>query len=577
MSDKTKNPGFPEISTERLIEYLWKDLMIRAHTSGADPEWDRHIEDVWKAKQGTPYFERKVIPTYARGFPGMGKTTAFLVAAKEVADDLGMNLVENPDAHYKVQKNDLVVVLMEMAGEVSNSNFKGPPRKHTLAGTDKEDFTKTMPSHSIGALKMSRLGVLLLDDFANATPSIQNTALPVLQMGRSVGMDLTSYHDGLNHVLGGLTGNLGALDGTHTATTSSALATRVRSFMVRDTLKKWHDRTIAKYNDRIADAGYCDFLQQNPELFHRPDTSKAGLPYPNSRTHSDFLEMAREVVFSYEYEMEEAIKSQKSGRSMPIPTFEPHLQTLEELGSASLGVESGRKLRAFYSARMTHAAPLAKELAENGELSKDSLELLQSKWGNEQSADEKDFGYAFFGSLSRYMAPKLAEAWKSSKETGDTSTFDAHTRAISHAMYDLAPDKRPLGYFSTSLAERMVRTTDAPDIIGHNTPAGPVLNQDMLVQMVRVMSTNDNAHIAANEFSSSAGENKNKLIHTGFIDPISLMAQMSDAPDLDFDAIVEGVDLPSAAEPKTAAANEQESTNDLFQEPVKRPNNSFGV
>ncbi|MEM6709198.1 MAG: hypothetical protein AAF648_10475, partial [Pseudomonadota bacterium] len=350
-------PMLVAATTEKIVDRLVLDMLQRFHSNEQSPQRNAAIERYWKARRGAAFLRRSVTPTYLRGYPGQGKTTCFRVAAATVAEMLEMRFVENPAEDYVPSGEELLFVVQELSGQVSAVDFGGIPNVQSFAAPDgaEQRFMTKLANKRLAMLQHAGAAVLLLDDFSNASPNIQNVALSILTENRFQGLRL-------GRTLVGATGNLGSSDGTHVSATSNAIVTRVANFLVEDDLDNWVQRTLAAFPDAIGDAGIGGFLKRYPDLFHQPKRSRDGIPYPCPRTWSLFVPKLREIRFCHHSQCAENPEA-------PFPYSE-----LEFEAAALLGQEAAHKLAGYYLSLFYDSDPLARALITEGAWSKEGLE-----------------------------------------------------------------------------------------------------------------------------------------------------------------------------------------------------------
>ncbi len=383
-----KSMGLTEMSTTRVIDLVKHDILMSMYRKEPKNSFEKQLN----AKISALYKEwydnefifdshHKILSMFLMGPPGQGKTTTFKVAAKEVSDALGLKFVMNPDDSYKATQSDFLFVSLECSGENSTITFGGLPSKVTEKGPDGETditYMTKVPNKRMALLSSVAGGLLLLDDFSNAAPNVQNVALSITDEKRFQGLSL-------DHTYVGLTGNLGALDGTHTTKLSAALRGRCVTFFTKDELKNFEARTHAKYkDDDIGDAQILAFLQRNPECFaEMPETKKDG-GYPSPRTWDHFISEVRSFV------------QRGGGRGKGEKVA---LENIKTYASIILGPEVGQKLQAYFHSLVQGADPLAHKAIIVGKIDKDEI---NGKYGGGKSAPQQDFGYQFAVACADY-------------------------------------------------------------------------------------------------------------------------------------------------------------------------------
>ncbi|MEM8766067.1 MAG: hypothetical protein AAGE43_01380 [Pseudomonadota bacterium] len=459
-----------EATTDQIIDRLMLDMLQRFHSTGKNPELDARIESVWQSLRGVPFLPRSVTPTYLRGYPGQGKTTSYRVAAMRVAALLNVAYVENPADDFVPNGQELLFVVQELSGQVSAVDFGGIPNVQeftTLEGSTQPFMTK-LANKRLAALKHAGAAVLLLDDFSNASPNIQNVALSILMENRFQGLDL-------GNALIGATGNLGTSDGTHVSATSNSIVTRVANFLVSDTLEHWIERTQREYPDEIGDAGLAGFLRRYPDCFHMPKRSRDGVPYPCPRSWSLFVPKLREILFTYR-------KLQENEPSEVFPFAE-----LEFEAAGFLGLEVANKLASYYLSFMQLSDPLAQQLVASGEWAEDALATFRKEYARGYAASAQQFGYQFMTALADYCAKAFLASLT------DRTQWSRIARALALGLYGERIDHALICYGSHYFAVRIVLLADAmgveSDAIGRLDDNGsPDLNEAFITELAAAMT-----------------------------------------------------------------------------------------
>ena len=427
-------------TTEQIVQRLILDMLQRFHSGGKQPALDTKIEQAWQQQRGVPFLARAVTPTYLRGYPGQGKTTSYRVAAEQVARMLGLNFISNPADDYIPSGNELLFVVQELSGQVSAVDFGGIPNVQqfaTQAGGEQAYMTK-LANKRLVSLQYAGAAVLLLDDFSNASPNIQNIALSILMENRFQGLHL-------GNTLVGATGNLGTSDGTHVSATSNAIVTRVANFLVVDTIDHWVARTRLMYRDTVGDGGLAGFLKRYPDLFHTPKRSRDGVPYPCPRSWTLFLPKLREILFTYQ-------QKQTLEADTPFPFDE-----LEFEAAGLLGLEVANKLASYYLSAMQHSDPLAKQLVDTGEWSSAALESFRKHYARGYAASAQQFGYQFMTALADYAAKAFLAEWPAKTH------WPRAAQALAQGLYGERIDHALICYGTHYFALRIILLAQALD------------------------------------------------------------------------------------------------------------------
>lgn len=305
------------------------------------------------------------------GPPGQGKTTTFKEASKKVASALKLNFKLNPGDETQILPSDFLFVSMEFSGENQNTTMGGVPAKTVDESTGVEYMTKLV-NKRLALARTAGGALLLLDDFPNATPSVQNVGLSITDEKRFQGLNL-------DHVYVGLTGNLGALDGTHTTRLSTALRGRCKVYFTEDKLDNWINRMQIKHRDQVGDAGIVGFLQREPQYFAELPNSRQSGGFPSPRTWESFLREARRAVI------------RSSSRGGPKAA----IQDIQKAAKSFLGLEVGLKVHSYLHSLMVGADPIARKMIYDGVFDqKEFSARLKDGFSQEAQAFAYQFGVA---------------------------------------------------------------------------------------------------------------------------------------------------------------------------------------
>ena len=468
MNSKT-DIALREATTDQIIDRLVLDMLQRFHGGSQTKAMQTRIESAWAKVRGSSFLARAVTPTYLRGFPGQGKTTCYRVAAMRVADLLDLAFVMNPSDAFEPTGRELLFVVQELSGQVSAVDFGGIPNAREFATPDggQAPFMTKLPNKRLAALRHAGASVLLLDDFSNASPNIQNVALSILTENRFQGLDL-------GNTLVGATGNLGTGDGTNVSTTSNAIVTRVANFLVVDTLEHWIKRTHLEYPDATGDAGIAGFLRRNPDFFHMPKRTRDGIPYPCPRAWSLFLPKLREILHTYR-------EARTANPATPMP-----FEELEFEAAGFLGLETANRLASYYLAFMQSSDPLAEALVREGEWSEAGREAFRKEYARGYAATAQQFGYQFMTALADYCAKAFLDDLEARTQ------WPRISRALAHGLYGERIDQALICYGTHYFALRIVLLADAMGLdateIGEIDPKGrPQLTEAFLRPLAAAM------------------------------------------------------------------------------------------
>ena len=398
-TDVAKGLGLEEIDTEVAVRAIAQDLLYTLHRAAPDKAEKAKIEKLYNELNPQGMFHDDLSPINSIlliGPPGQGKTTAFKVAAKLIANGLGKRYLENGDIDRaledgSISKNDFVFVSQETAGVVSSLEWAGLPTakiQKAPDGTDRKVMGR-LYSTRLQALADAGGGILLLDDFMNASPSIQNVGLSLTEEKR--------YGDlSLENAYVGLTGNMGSIDGTHTTKTSAALRNRCQIFFTQDKLQNFVRRveTDPRYRDEVGDVGICGFLQRFSQHFASMPNPKEMGGYNTPRSWDKFIAEARRSVYAH---------GGRSGASRALPEIRRKAASL-------LGLEVAHQLNVYLRSMMDMADPLARQVILEGKLDQ---EQLKKRFREGYSAQEQHFAYQYALALADYAAIKI------NKDKGD--------------------------------------------------------------------------------------------------------------------------------------------------------------
>ena len=408
-----KSVKLPQYSTKKVIEMLKHDMLIALwrknpdDVTGMNEEAKREkalfarqlnskVAQLYEEKTGNKFkpeehAKNKPLSLMLMGPPGQGKTAAYIVAAKAVCEDLGLNFVEHVTDDYVPRQEDFIFVSQECAGENSAITFGGIPRAEETIRPDgtKDVSLKKALNHRFKVFNDVAGGVLLFDDVANAAQPIQNVLLPVAQFHTFQGL-------AIKNACIGFTGNLGALDGTYTTELSSALRTRVIPLYVTDSPKDFIGRGYAYYNDSLGDLGFLNFIARNEKKFSALPEPGAKSGFACSRSWDNAIQAARSAV------------SRHGGRGKGE---EDALFEIHAIVSACLGPELGHELISYFNSFLKGADPLAKAFIKDKEdRLQDNIKKLNEKYGGGTKSDDISFGYQFATACGDYAVNAIAES-----------------------------------------------------------------------------------------------------------------------------------------------------------------------
>lgn len=423
----------PAITTEEAIEIAKHDILLEAcYRKDKIAVKAREVYREWY-KNDPLENDNKVVSAGFHGPPGHGKTTAFKKAAQAVSSALGLIYVENPPDTFGVnqdakemisrlerrkellldeaaghQSQDLAKQIKEINEQIQSYNeqlvddlskyflfvsqeFAGETSSVALAGivtkvkeNDLEYMGKLFMKRFLLAQKAG-MGLILCDDLSNATPSVQNAILPVLDERRFQGLDVRGVYVSL-------TGNLGSLDGTNTFSEGTAQRGRAQSYLVYDTVENFNLRSLRKYKDSIGDCGVATFLELKPDAFSTlPDKNKKG-GFEAPRNWENGIRSIRHLINSH------------GGMPMNGETNPPWLSKLNKRISAFVGPETGLAFHSFMKSMLESAIPLAADAMLRGRIDE---QTLQKRLGAGHGASSQEFQYQYGVALAQYAAIRI--------------------------------------------------------------------------------------------------------------------------------------------------------------------------
>jgi hypothetical protein len=270
------------------------------------------------------------------------------------------------------------------------------------------DYMTKLPMMKFAVMKYAGGGCLLLDDLANAGASVRNVALSILEEKRYQSLEL-------GNAFVGLTGNLGAADGTNISPTSGAESTRVQTFLVEDSVEDWVMRTNDEFKDELGDALLGSFLLKfndsttvGRNLFNAAHNRKDGSPFPCSRTWSKLVEQIRGYYGEAKYLMKNDA---------------PHDHLHEDIVLAAtgiVGIQAGEAVGTYYHNVLSGALPLAIKQMETGILDGKNLDLMKKMVGAKKNSPEGAyFGVQYANTLSDEASFKVNELFQQGKNMVD--------------------------------------------------------------------------------------------------------------------------------------------------------------
>ena len=390
----------------------------------------KKVEEIYKDWYGVNFDiqllkESKQKPLFLMGPPGQGKTASFISAAKAVCAAMELNYIDHVSDNYKPELNDFLMVIQECAGANSDVTFGGLPKAEEIEmpNGEKRTVLKSALNYRFTVFDMCAGGVFLADDAANAPTIIQNILLPVAQFGSFRGLKI-------NAVIG-FTGNLGALDGTHTSEQSSALITRVFPIFTTDTLKDFIDRAQNIYNDGLGTVGYLAYLEMKKENnFASLPRSGSKSGFKCSRTHEDFIKQIRSFLY----------------RNGGLGHEEDALEDIQAAAVGAFGEKEGTEIFAYYDSYTRGAAPLARKFILEGQSAK--KEEFEEKYKGGSDPLSMSFAYQFASACADYAVAQISTANNKEKQLVETLVhYGQSVLRLNDSEFSFALD-----YFKNTLA-----------------------------------------------------------------------------------------------------------------------------
>jgi hypothetical protein len=398
MEELAKSKGLSVVDTEYVIPFLEHDILLdlyrrdpeAPHYSEEDVkfnlELNEKIRTVYKETYKNDWSDELLLhtptPFCLNGAPGQGKTTAYVVAAKNVCKKLNLNFIRDVEESYKPSRNDFLFVVQDSAGKTSVLEYALPRavsvKEKNAQGVEEENFyLKSALNWRFMCLNKAAGGVLLFDDAANASINVQNSFLQVAINKTFGGMKFHNAHIGF-------TGNLGSADGTYTNDLGSAFRNRVIMLFVRDTVENFIKRAYTTYTSDCGEMGLVSYLKRNPDdLSSIPEAgSSAGFNSP--RSWDGFISKMINVLKRY------------GGRGNGEDAA---MRDLRIIAPSMLGKVVGEKVVAFYSSLLLNADPIAKDAISKGKLNEAEF-TKQYKEGGTMEA--QTFGYQFGSACADY-------------------------------------------------------------------------------------------------------------------------------------------------------------------------------
>lgn len=367
-----------------VIPELTKDVLRTWHTKGENVFVDEKVESAWSNLFKYPYssVSEDITPLYAKGPPGQGKTTAFKVVMKNISEAMGVDLYLDPDIDAEPNQFDIVGVVSQLGGALSPSIIQGVP-------TTENGVTVYQPPSRIKKMASQHFGMFILDDLDNANDHVKNATMPVVLDKRLNDVSLS------DNCYVGITGNLGALDGTNTSRDSAALLNRSSVKLVCDTVGDWLERGTERYQDEYGMAYLDEFLIQNPDSFYPPVDKKYRGQRATSRSWDNLMDKLRNILADHD--------AQKLAGLTPLPLIAGFESTM----SNYVGKSVGEELMCFYSDVLTLARPAAMEAMSKSRLSDVMRNKLKHEFTQNHTPSSESVARGYLRQMQKTLVSKL--------------------------------------------------------------------------------------------------------------------------------------------------------------------------
>lgn len=501
-----------------VVPELTADLIRTWHTRGNDKELDKMLETAWEKIFKYAYTDQSddITPLYLKGPAGQGKTTTFKVAAKNIADAMGVKFLLDPDMKASVEQYDIIMAVAQLGGAISPSVIQGVPNTEN-------GYTYYNPPSRIAKMAQQQMSIFLLDDLDNTNEAVKNSAMPVVLDKRlnDVNLNETTYV--------GVTGNLGAIDGTNTSKDSAALLNRASVRLVADTLGDWLERGHQRFNDVYGMAMLDEFLMQHPDNFYPAKSKKDRGQRATSRSWDALTNKLRNYLAEHDAQT-------KAGLT---PT--PIIPKLETVVPSYVGPECAAQLTSFYSDMLTLARPAALQVMQNGKLADEMYEKLNVVFSERTSESE-----AVARGYLRQLQAMVGNELKNAISINPTSTTEQ--QEISKRILK-AINKFSCGCFTAGLVKNnkvnliaqythalLASVVDYSEKnhtyveLGRKTDKGDYIPSQLLGKLLAEAGNKFNSdHVHGEALINVSGDKNNTVtaLQAGFIDPMTITSQMA--------------------------------------------------
>ena len=445
-ADQGLNYSQLKIAIDRIKQGMF--FMYFRHNAKEDyqKEFNETLKTVFKKTYGVEFDEsfastNRITPVALMGPPGHGKTTAFKVAAKWFAKETGLkyidkfNLEDYASGKEVLSRDSMVFVSQEFSGEVSKAGIGLPFKSVSQLTVDDEmiqvEAMQNMMPKRFQIMRQAKAAVLLLDDFVNASPAIQNIALSITNENRFQDMDYSNVYIGV-------TGNLGAIDGTHTSKMSSALNNRLEVLVVSDSAGDFANRLIERTKDKYGDLGLSGFLRRNPDFFWQMPSKGA---FASPRSWDGAIDAMRVSVLTYG-SLEKAL-SQIRGY---LPSY--------------LGATNAEHVSSYLHQMTIGASPLAEKMINHGKWDEQDEKKFEKGYKEGFSGDALDFAFQFSTAMADFAAQNITTSPKHkeledlyAKINAKAELSPTEKKSLKEAQYEIL--KEPIERFILGMSRCM--------------------------------------------------------------------------------------------------------------------------
>lgn len=377
---------------EDSISMIWKNLGKNQKGS----QMRALISDNFRNKMGYPFIPNAgALPSLLMGAPGHGKTTAFLLVAERIADFLDMKLVVNPDDDAHVDESHFIVRVLDLSGRITTTELTGVP---SIVKDDEtgERTTVFSPTKVVNQMRSAGAGLIVVDDFGNLAPSIQNPF-----------QEFAIYNRFGGHFLEGVVPAFTANpvgSGNHVHPLSEAMRNRVGIIHVEEKIESFCDRTdrmaTKLYGENGLRASISGFIRSNPDLLsHRSADKNNGNATPRSWT-------ACALTLGHMFTNEEIKPWDKKKDAMVL------MDDARRRVVSAIGDDVGSKYISFLTSVVNYSWASALEIADTGKMENNAKNFLENYKQGGIPTEERVFATQYAQSLSDISAFRVDKYYR---------------------------------------------------------------------------------------------------------------------------------------------------------------------